>query len=64
MARSLPVDGIGWTDQVRQALVGLGWTAAQADQAVAAGRSELDDEPAPSVPLLLKRAIQLLGRTR
>jgi Holliday junction DNA helicase RuvA len=62
VVRSLPVDGIAWPDQVRQALVGLGWSAAQADQAVALVSSELADEPAPSVPLLLKRAIQLLGR--
>src|SRR5215813_8609661 len=27
--------GVGWQDQVRQALVGLGWSAGQADQAVA-----------------------------
>jgi Holliday junction DNA helicase RuvA len=64
IVRSLPVDGVSWPDQVRQALIGLGWSAAQADQAVALVSSELADEPAPSVPLLLKRAIQLLGRTR
>ena len=64
VVRSLPVDGISWSDQVRQALIGLGWSAAQADQAVALVNSELADEPAPSVPLLLKRAIQLLGRAR
>src|SRR3954454_14772303 len=32
---SLPVAGLAWADQVRQALVGLGWTGGQADQAVA-----------------------------
>jgi Holliday junction DNA helicase RuvA len=64
VVRSLPVDGVSWPDQVRQALIGLGWSAAQADQAVALVSSELADEPAPSVPLLLKRAIQLLGRAR
>ena len=64
VVRSLPVDGISWSDQVRQALIGLGWSAAQADQAVALVSSELADEPVPSVPLLLKRAIQLLGRAR
>ena len=61
---SLPVAGISWADQVRQALVGLGWTAGQADQAVASVAAELDGEPAPGVPVLLKRAIQVLGRTR
>lgn len=61
---SLPVDGISWQDQVRQALMGLGWSAAQADQAVGVVGAELAGEPAPSVPLLLKRAIQVLGRAR
>jgi Holliday junction DNA helicase RuvA len=61
---SLPVAGISWADQVRQALVGLGWSAAQADQAVGVVSAELGGEPAPAVPVLLKRAIQVLGRTR
>jgi Holliday junction DNA helicase RuvA len=61
---SLPVAGISWADQVRQALVGLGWTAGQADQAVTVVSAELNGEPAPAVPQLLKRAIQVLGRTR
>jgi Holliday junction DNA helicase RuvA len=52
-----------WTEQVRQALVGLGWTAAQADQAVAAVAETLDGE-IPPVPTLLKQAIRLLGKTR
>jgi Holliday junction DNA helicase RuvA len=61
---SLPVAGISWADQVRQALTGLGWSAAQADQAVNAVSAELGSEPAPAVAVLLKRAIQVLGRTR
>jgi Holliday junction DNA helicase RuvA len=61
---SLPVAGISWGDQVRQALVGLGWTASQADQAVGIVAAEIDGEAAPGVPALLKRAIQVLGRTR
>ncbi|WP_326554136.1 Holliday junction branch migration protein RuvA [Micromonospora sp. NBC_01813] len=52
-----------WPEQVRQALVGLGWTAGQADQAVAAVAESLDGPP-PPVPVLLKQAIRLLGRTR
>jgi Holliday junction DNA helicase RuvA len=56
--------GLSWQDQVCQALIGLGWTASQADQAVGAVASELDGAPAPGVPVLLKRAIQMLGRTR
>jgi Holliday junction DNA helicase RuvA len=62
-------DGAGglagaWQEQVRQALVGLGWTAGQADQAVAAVAETVDGAPPPPVPVLLKQAIRLLGRTR
>jgi holliday junction DNA helicase RuvA len=64
MPASLPVAGISWQDQVRQALVGLGWTAGQAEQAVGAVATELDGAPVPGVPALLKRAIQVLGRVR
>jgi len=56
--------GAAWQDQVRQALVGLGWSAGQAEQAVAAVGAEFDGAPAPAVAVLLKRAIQLLGRAR
>ncbi|MEQ4301913.1 Holliday junction branch migration protein RuvA [Plantactinospora sp. B6F1] len=52
-----------WPEQVRQALVGLGWTASQAEQAVAAVAETVDGE-VPPVPVLLKQAIRLLGRTR
>jgi holliday junction DNA helicase RuvA len=57
------VVGGAWTEQVRQALVGLGWTASQADQAVAAVADTVDGT-APPVPVLLKQAIRLLGHTR
>jgi holliday junction DNA helicase RuvA len=49
-----------WRDQVRAGLVGLGWSAGQADQAVAAVADSLDGE-VPPVPVLLKQAIRLLG---
>lgn len=52
-----------WQEQVRAALVGLGWTAGQADQAVAAVAETVDGQP-PAVPVLLKQAIRMLGRTR
>jgi holliday junction DNA helicase RuvA len=52
-----------WQEQVRQALVGLGWTAGQADTAVAAVAETVDGSP-PAVPVLLKQAIQMLGRSR
>ena len=57
------VTGGAWTEQVRQALVGLGWTASQADQAVAAVAETVEGSP-PPVPVLLKQAIRLLGRIR
>ncbi|WP_329109266.1 Holliday junction branch migration protein RuvA [Micromonospora sp. NBC_01699] len=55
--------GGAWPDQIRQALVGLGWSVAQADQAVATV-AETIDGPTPPVPVLLKQAIRLLGKTR
>jgi holliday junction DNA helicase RuvA len=61
---SLAVAGTTWQEQVRQALVGLGWTVNQAEQAVGVVASQLDGEPAPAASVLLKRAIQVLGRTR
>ncbi|MEV6595981.1 Holliday junction branch migration protein RuvA [Actinoplanes sp. NPDC051346] len=53
----------GWQEQVRQGVVALGWSAQQADQAVAAVAESLDGET-PPVPILLRQAIRLLGRTR
>jgi Holliday junction DNA helicase RuvA len=52
-----------WQEQVRQGLIGLGWSAAQADQAVVAV-AETVDGTTPPVPVLLKQAIRLLGKTR
>jgi Holliday junction DNA helicase RuvA len=53
----------GWQDQVRQGVLALGWSAAQAEQAVAAVAESIDGE-VPPVPVLLRHAIRLLGRTR
>jgi Holliday junction DNA helicase RuvA len=52
-----------WQDQVRQGVLALGWSAAQADQAVAAVTETIDGET-PPVPVLLRQAIRLLGRAR
>lgn len=65
-ATALPVQGgrsLAWTEQVRQGLIGLGWSNAQADQAVAAV-AETIDGVTPPVPVLLKQAIRLLGKNR
>ncbi|WP_436527794.1 Holliday junction branch migration protein RuvA [Actinoplanes sp. HUAS TT8] len=53
----------GWQDQVRQGVLALGWSASQADQAVAAIGETIDGE-VPPVPMLLRQAIRLLGKTR
>lgn len=52
-----------WQDQVRAALVGLGWTGSQADRAVSAVTETVDGDP-PPVPILLKQAIRMLGQAR
>jgi holliday junction DNA helicase RuvA len=52
-----------WQEQVRQGVLALGWTASQADQAVAAVAETIDGET-PPVPVLLRQAIRLLGKTR
>jgi Holliday junction DNA helicase RuvA len=53
----------GWQDQVRQGVLALGWSVGQADQAVVALAETIDGE-VPPVPVLLRQAIRLLGRTR
>lgn len=52
-----------WQEQVRQGVLALGWSAAQAEQAVAAVTESIDGE-VPPVPVLLRQAIRLLGKTR
>jgi Holliday junction DNA helicase RuvA len=52
-----------WPEQVRQGVLALGWSAAQADQAVVAVAESIEGET-PPVPVLLRQAIRLLGRAR
>jgi Holliday junction DNA helicase RuvA len=52
-----------WQEQVRQGVLALGWTAAQAEQAVSAVAETIDGE-IPPVPVLLRHAIRMLGKTR
>jgi Holliday junction DNA helicase RuvA len=62
----LPVQGgrsLAWTEQVRQGLVGLGWSNSQADQAVSAVAETIDGDT-PPVPVLLRQAIRVLGKNR
>ncbi|HET6479712.1 MAG TPA: Holliday junction branch migration protein RuvA [Actinoplanes sp.] len=52
-----------WQEQVRQGVLALGWSAAQAEQAVAAVAEGIDGE-VPPIPVLLRQAIRLLGKAR
>jgi Holliday junction DNA helicase RuvA len=70
-AGPVPVKGTAaasWRDQVREALVGLGWSAREADNAVdavaplAADGADAPDSTAPSVPELLRAALQTLSK--
>lgn len=49
----------GWRTSVREALVGLGWSAAHAESAV---DTVAADNPNPEVSDALRAALQLLGR--
>jgi Holliday junction DNA helicase RuvA len=48
-----------WKDQVGQALVGLGWTAREADDAVTLVAADATDHP--DVPSLLRAALRVLS---
>jgi len=48
-----------WRDQVRHALVGLGWTAREAEEALAAVAPEADG--GADIPTLLRSALRMLG---
>ena len=53
-----------WRDQVRHALVGLGWSAREAEDAVAAVAPDPagpDADGAPDVPTLLRAALRVLS---
>ncbi|MFJ5951048.1 Holliday junction branch migration protein RuvA [Streptomyces noursei] len=58
----------GWRDQLQAALVGLGYAAREADEAVAAVAPQAEVTAAaggtPQVPQLLKAALQTLNRAR
>lgn len=50
-----------WRDQLRQALVGLGWSAREADDAVSAVEPEAGD--GVELAVLLRSALRILGRS-
>lgn len=49
-----------WRDQLRQALIGLGWSAREADEAVAVVEPEAG--PDAELAVLLRSALRVLGR--
>jgi len=60
-----------WRDQLAHALAGLGFSGKEATDAIEVVAADVEgggdgggDGAAPDVPALLRRAIQLLGRTR
>jgi Holliday junction DNA helicase RuvA len=55
-----PASGVRWREQVTEALVGLGWSAKQADDAV--GRVANGAGDSPDVSAMLRAALRELGR--
>jgi Holliday junction DNA helicase RuvA len=56
-----PVLAEPWREQVQQGLVGLGWSAKDADKAIEAVADQAGDQP--DVAALLRAALQTLSRT-
>ncbi|MFY1676095.1 MULTISPECIES: Holliday junction branch migration protein RuvA [unclassified Streptomyces] len=54
----------GWRDQLHTALVGLGYAAREADEAVEAVAPRAESDGTPQVGPLLKAALQTLNRAR
>jgi Holliday junction DNA helicase RuvA len=65
-ARTVGAPSTGWTEQLHAALLGLGWSAREADEAVAAAAPEAERAIAagetPDVGVLLKVALRSLSR--
>ncbi|HKE52237.1 MAG TPA: Holliday junction branch migration protein RuvA [Actinomycetes bacterium] len=63
---SLPLQR-GWREQIHGALVGLGWTAREADEALVAVTPEVDAAAergeTPEIAVLLRSALRALGRS-
>jgi Holliday junction DNA helicase RuvA len=53
-----------WRDQLTHALAGLGFSGKEAGDAIDVVTADLPEGKPPDVSALLRRAIQLLGRTR
>ena len=57
----------GWRDQLSSALIGLGWSSREADSALTAlepvAQEQVDATGAVEVAILLRQALQILGRS-
>jgi Holliday junction DNA helicase RuvA len=53
-----------WRDQLTHALAGLGFTGKEAGEAIEVLAVDVTDDATADVSALLRRSIQLLGRTR
>jgi Holliday junction DNA helicase RuvA len=53
-----------WRDQLSHALAGLGFSGKEAADAIDVVAADLSDDGQPDVSALLRKSIQLLGRTR
>jgi Holliday junction DNA helicase RuvA len=53
-----------WRDQLTHALAGLGFTGKEAGEAIDLVAADVPEGEAPDVSALLRKSIQLLGRTR
>jgi Holliday junction DNA helicase RuvA len=53
-----------WRDQLGHALAGLGFSGKEAADAIDVVAADVDPDTVPDVSALLRRSIQLLGRTR
>jgi Holliday junction DNA helicase RuvA len=51
-----------WRDQVQSGLMNLGWSARDAEQAVAAVEAESDGEGVPEVTTALRAALRKLSK--
>ena len=59
-----PVAAAAWRDLLTEALVGLGWSAAQADETVVRLSAAHPEATEADVPSLLREGLALLGRSR
>ena len=55
---------VAWRDTLSEALVGLGWSSSQADEAVVKLAASRPDATEADVPSLLREALALLGKSR